>query len=71
MTPEDVRILVPGAYKNVTLHGKTAFADMILRWGEDPALSGGRGARVITRVFLRGRSVTEEGARTTEAESEI
>ena len=43
-SPPNVYLLIPGTCEYVTLHGTRDFADVnklrILRWGDDPGLSG-------------------------------
>lgn len=56
---KDVPVLIPRACDSVTCHGKRDFADAIkltiLRWRDDPGLTGWWVLRIITRVLIRGR----------------
>ena len=56
MVPKDVLVPGPRTFKCVALHGKRSMQMIklrVLRWGDDPGLSGG--PSVITQVLVRGK----------------
>lgn len=58
--------LIPATYEYITFHGRKVLADVvklkILRWGDDPGLSGAPKV-LTTRVLMTRKQTRQDGSR--------